>query len=72
MKEELEKLQEEVFASLATSSTEKEISDIRVRFLGRKGSLTQLLKRLGALPETDRQGDRQEGESAKGRSGGED
>ena len=54
MKEELEKLQEEVVASLAASSTEKEISDIRVRFLGRKGSLTQLLKRLGALPETDR------------------
>ena len=54
MKEALEKLQEEVVASLAESSTEKEVSDIRVRFLGRKGSLTQLLKRLGALPETDR------------------
>jgi len=54
VKEELEKLQEEVFASLAASSTEKEVSDIRVRFLGRKGSLTHLLKRLGALPETDR------------------
>lgn len=54
MKEQLERLRDEVFASLAMASTEKEVSDIRVRFLGRKGSLTQLLKGLGALPETER------------------
>ena len=54
MKEALEQLQEEGLASLAQCSTEKEISDLRVRFLGRKGSLTQLLKQLGALPETER------------------
>jgi phenylalanyl-tRNA synthetase alpha chain len=54
VKEELEKLQEEVFASLATSSTEKEVSELRVKVLGRKGSLTELLKGLGALPEADR------------------
>jgi phenylalanyl-tRNA synthetase alpha chain len=54
VKEALEQLQEEGFASLAQCSTEKEVSDLRVRFLGRKGSLTQLLKRLGTLPETER------------------
>ena len=54
MKEELEKLHRESLASLSQATTEKEISEIRVRILGRKGSLTQLLKRLGTLPETDR------------------
>ncbi len=54
MKEELESLQKEILASLSQVSTEKELSEIRVRVLGRKGSLTQLLKRLGTLPETER------------------
>ncbi len=54
MKEELESLQKEILASLSQVSTEKELSEIRVRVLGRKGSLTQLLKRLGTLPEIER------------------
>jgi phenylalanyl-tRNA synthetase alpha chain len=54
VKEELESLKKEILASLSQVSTEKELSEIRVRVLGRKGSLTQLLKRLGTLPETER------------------
>ncbi len=54
VKEELENLQKEILALLSQASTEKEVSEIRVRSLGRKGSVTQLLKRLGTLPETDR------------------
>jgi phenylalanyl-tRNA synthetase alpha chain len=54
VKEELESLQKEICASLSQVSTEKELSEIRVRVLGRKGSLTQLLKRLGTLPEAER------------------
>ncbi len=54
VKEELENLHKEILASLSQISTEKEVSEIRVRSLGRKGSVTQLLKRLGNLPETDR------------------
>ena len=54
MKEELEKLRSEVIISISQASTEKELSEIRVGVLGRKGSLTQLLKRLGTLPEEDR------------------
>ena len=54
MKEELESLQKEIWASLSQVSTEKELSEIRVRVLGRKGSLTQLLKRLVTLPEAER------------------
>jgi len=54
LKEELEKIREECQASLGLARTEPEISDIRVNVLGRKGSLTQLLKRLGTLPEDER------------------
>jgi len=52
--DELERLQSEVVLSISQASTEKEISEIRVKVLGKKGSLTQLLKRLGTLPEADR------------------
>ena len=51
MKEELETLQKETVASLSQASTEKDVSEIRVKVLGRKGSLTQLLKRLGTIPD---------------------
>ena len=54
MKEELETLQKETFASLSQASTEKDVSEIRVKVLGRKGSLTQLLKRLGTIPDAVR------------------
>ncbi len=54
MKEELESLQKETLSSLAKISTEKELLETRVRVLGRKGTLTYLLKRLGSLPESER------------------
>jgi phenylalanyl-tRNA synthetase alpha chain len=52
--EELEKIEKETLASLLSATTEKEVSEIRVRSLGKKGSMTLLLKRLGTLPEEDR------------------
>ena len=54
MKEELKSLQKETWSSLSKVSTEKELLEIRVKVLGRKGSLTQLLKNLGSLPESER------------------
>jgi len=54
VREELEKLHGEVLNSISQASTEKEISDIRVRYLGKKGTITQLLKSLGGLPESER------------------
>lgn len=54
MKEELEKIREECQASLALARSESDLSELRVRILGRKGTLTQLLKRLGSLSEGDR------------------
>jgi phenylalanyl-tRNA synthetase alpha chain len=52
--DELERLQNEVVISISQTSTEKEISDIRVKYLGKKGSITQVLKSLGILPESER------------------
>ncbi len=54
MKEKLENLQQETLSSLSKVSTEKELLEVRVKVLGRKGSLTQLLKSLGSLPEGER------------------
>jgi phenylalanyl-tRNA synthetase alpha chain len=54
MLEELEKIEKETLTSLSSATTEKEVSEIRVKSLGKKGSMTQLLKRLGTLPEEDR------------------
>jgi phenylalanyl-tRNA synthetase alpha chain len=52
--DELKRLKEEVVISISNASTEKEISDIRVRYLGRRGRITQFLKSLGTLPEEER------------------
>jgi phenylalanyl-tRNA synthetase alpha chain len=54
MLDDLQKLQNEVVISISQASTEKEISDIRVKYLGKKGSITQILKSLGTLPESER------------------
>jgi phenylalanyl-tRNA synthetase alpha chain len=54
VKEELESLQKEIMTSISQASTEKEISEVRVKYLGKKGSITRVLKRLGALPESER------------------
>jgi len=54
--EELEKIEKEALAFLSDAKAENEVSEIRVRVLGKKGSLTQVLKRLGTLPESDRIG----------------
>ncbi len=40
--------------SISQASTEREISEIRVKYLGKKGSITYVLKSLGTLPESDR------------------
>lgn len=54
MLDKLERLQSEVVISISQASTEKEISEIRLKYLGKKGSITQVLKSLGTLPESER------------------
>ncbi len=51
--QDLEKLRKEALVEVAAASPET-IEAIRVAYLGRKGSLTEILKSLGSLPPDDR------------------
>ena len=55
MKDEIEALRGELQRGLAAAASEKDLDDLRVQFLGKKGSLTALLKGLGKLPASGRQ-----------------
>ena len=54
MRDKLESLRVEALAAISAASGEEMLQDVRVRFLGRKGELTALMKGLGALPPSDR------------------
>lgn len=54
MKEQLETLRNEALGELENTKTLKELEEFRVRFMGKKGSLTALLKGTGALPAEER------------------
>ncbi len=51
---ELAALTEDALAQIAASGTLPELDEVRVRWLGRKGLLTEQLKSLGALPAAER------------------
>ncbi|MGD0279396.1 MAG: phenylalanine--tRNA ligase subunit alpha [Smithella sp.] len=48
---ELEKLEEDALAELKTAETEDQFLDIRIKYLGRKGRLTGLLRNIAQVPE---------------------
>jgi phenylalanyl-tRNA synthetase alpha chain len=52
---ELESIRGEFRASIARAASERDIAELKVRFLGKKGSLTALLRGLGGLPAAERQ-----------------
>jgi phenylalanyl-tRNA synthetase alpha chain len=54
MREQLEHLRNEAIKAIAAVSGEEALQKIRVRFLGRKGDLTALMKELGALSPEER------------------
>ena len=54
MKEKLAALREKALGELATLETPKELEEFRVRLLGKKGEVTELLRGMGALPAEDR------------------
>ncbi len=54
MKEKLEALREKALGELATLETPKELEEFRVRLLGKKGEVTELLRGMGALPAEER------------------
>lgn len=54
MKEELETLQQEALEKIKNTSQLKDLQEIRVAYLGKKGSLTGVLRGMGKLSKEDR------------------
>ncbi len=54
MKAQLEALRAEALEELKTLESPKELEDFRVRYMGKKGSVTGLLRGMGALPAEER------------------
>ena len=54
MLEKVERLKEEAHEALQSTSTLDELAEWRVRYLGRKGVITQLLRGVGELPAAER------------------
>ena len=51
---EITELLAQALVEIAQSPDERELDNVRVRYLGKKGEVTQQLKRLGSLPEEAR------------------
>ncbi len=54
MREQLEVLRHEALQAIASASSQDSLQDVRIRFLGRKGELTALMKGLGSLSVEER------------------
>lgn len=54
MKDQLELLRQQALDAISSSMSEENLQEIKVRFLGRKGELTGLMKGLGALLPEER------------------
>ncbi len=54
MKQQLEKIQQEALAALQSVNDQAELEALRVRFLGKKGELTAVLKMMGKLSAEER------------------
>ncbi len=54
MKAQLEALRAQAMEELKTLESPKELEDFRVRYMGKKGSVTGLLRGMGALPADER------------------
>ena len=55
MRETLERLERDLEVALSAAGADpRAVDEVRVRFLGRKGELTKLMKGLGTLPADER------------------
>ena len=54
MKDKLLSIREEVLSDLSSAKDLKDIEDIRVKYLGKKGKLTKLLREMGRLSEEEK------------------
>ena len=49
MKEQIENLKNQALEEIAKSESSKELNDLRVKYLGKKGELTSILRGMGEL-----------------------
>jgi phenylalanyl-tRNA synthetase alpha chain len=54
MKQKVSKLLKEALKAVEEASSSRELDEVRVRYLGKKGAITDLLKSLGTLPADER------------------
>ena len=54
MREKLEQIKNEALALLSGASSRKELEELRVKYLGKKGELTAVLKQMGKLSPEER------------------
>ena len=54
MKEALEQIRQTACRLIADAADEKAVEELRVRFLGKKGELTGILKQMGKLSAEER------------------
>src|SRR3954451_16315392 len=54
MVERIEEIRKEAADAIATASTTAELEELRVRYLGRKSELTQILRGISDLPAEER------------------
>lgn len=54
MRDRLEALREEALAGIAAAQDVRALQELRVRYLGKKGALTEILRGMGSLPPEER------------------
>ncbi len=54
MREQLEALRDEALQLVNQASTQKELNDVRVKYLGKKGPITEVLRGMGKLSAEER------------------
>ena len=54
MKEMLLELKEKALADLEAAASSQELQDLKVKYLGRKGPMTEILRGMGKVPAEER------------------
>ena len=54
MREQLAKIREEALLRLSAVTDPAQLEELRVRYLGKKGEMTAILKQMGSLPAGER------------------
>ena len=54
MKQALEQIRDQALSAIAQAENSRAVDDIRVKFLGKKGELTSILKQMGKLSAEER------------------